>query len=646
MICGLEANLKTQIDSKNQTTTFEYDELNRIKQKHYADCATCTDVIYSYDKYDDGTSVNAVGRLTKVSDESGTTTFYYDKLGNVTRTVTNIDGIDYPVRAEYDDLERIKSIVYPDNVIIKYKYDDGGNLWKVTDGSETMEYAVYTDYNALGQAGTVDYNNGVNTKYQYDILNNNLFSITTNSPTEGLQNISYAYDNAGNITAITNYMSEPPVTPLSPAVETYVYNTTKSADGKYTIRPHAVTDIGPASYHYDDNGNMKDGGGRTMDYNYDNMPKSMTYKGNATSFVYDYSGQRVKKNSTVYIGGLYECTGDTCAKHIYAGDERLASIKTSGPATVTYYYHTDHLGSSRVITKDDATKVQKNDYYSFGEARYSNGSVVPYKYTGQEGDPETDLYYYGARYYDPALGNFISADSLVSDYTDSQSFNRYSYVLNNPMIYIDPTGHEGLGLSAGYVGYSGFDFWSSYSSFGASSGSYTGGSSSDSYWNYIGGGTASNSAANQSAQNTVIELTRLLYAEGVGEYRINNAMEGLGSVVRSRVEAKGFPDTYYGVIHQKNQFSSVRPYCRNECFQWDASGNPQNLSGTSLASYKRAFTVAEGIYNGSIDDPTGGALFFHSGTLESLPKKNANFFRTVAFTKKIGGTSFYKPRRK
>ncbi len=72
-----------------------------------------------------------------------------------------------------------------------------------------------------------------------------------------------------------------------------------------------------------------------------------------------------------------------------------------------------------------------------------SGSVdLKHKYTGQEEDGETGLYYYGARYYDPNLARFISPDSIVPDHTDPQSLNRYSYCINNPLLYVDPTGNS------------------------------------------------------------------------------------------------------------------------------------------------------------------------------------------------------------
>jgi RHS repeat-associated protein len=174
--------------------------------------------------------------------------------------------------------------------------------------------------------------------------------------------------------------------------------------------------------------------GKTINYNYDNMPKAI----NGTTFVYDSSGQRVKKNSTVYIGKLYECTSGTCIKYIFAGGNRVA-MKTGSSV---YYNHTDHLGSTNVITDKDVIVKEEDYYLSFGKTRGTDTWFSKRKFTGQEKDQETGLYYYGARYYDPAVGRFISPDSIVSDPINPQSLNRYTYVLNNPLRYTDPTGYE------------------------------------------------------------------------------------------------------------------------------------------------------------------------------------------------------------
>lgn len=93
-------------------------------------------------------------------------------------------------------------------------------------------------------------------------------------------------------------------------------------------------------------------------------------------------------------------------------------------------------------------------YSAWGETRYTSGTTpTDRQYTGQINDGDTGLYYYNARYYDPALHRFIQADTIVPDPNNPQSLNRYSYTRNNPVKYTDPTGHweeEGGGGDNGY----------------------------------------------------------------------------------------------------------------------------------------------------------------------------------------------------
>jgi RHS repeat-associated protein len=112
---------------------------------------------------------------------------------------------------------------------------------------------------------------------------------------------------------------------------------------------------------------------------------------------------------------------------------------------VFYYYHTDSLGSSNVLTDRSGNVVQHYEYATFGQTSFTdNNSAFPVsnRYTGQIADDETGLYYYGGRYYDPGLGRFIQPDPDVPDPTDSQSLNRYSYCRNNPLNTTDPTGYD------------------------------------------------------------------------------------------------------------------------------------------------------------------------------------------------------------
>ncbi|MFH1382345.1 MAG: RHS repeat-associated core domain-containing protein, partial [Chloroflexota bacterium] len=93
-----------------------------------------------------------------------------------------------------------------------------------------------------------------------------------------------------------------------------------------------------------------------------------------------------------------------------------------------------------MVTSDNGTQLGTIKYYPYGDCRNSQGDLGTDKlFTGQRLD-DTGLYYYGARYYDPTIGRFISPDTVVQNFANPQSLNRYSYVFNNPLKYTDPSG--------------------------------------------------------------------------------------------------------------------------------------------------------------------------------------------------------------
>ena len=109
-----------------------------------------------------------------------------------------------------------------------------------------------------------------------------------------------------------------------------------------------------------------------------------------------------------------------------------------------YYVLKDHLGSASVLTNTSGTVVAGADtrYYPFGEARFSTSAMLTDKlFTGQRQIAELGIYYYGARFYSPKLGRFLSPDTIIPGYANPQSLNRFSYVLNHPILYNDPSGH-------------------------------------------------------------------------------------------------------------------------------------------------------------------------------------------------------------
>jgi RHS repeat-associated protein len=206
---------------------------------------------------------------------------------------------------------------------------------------------------------------------------------------------------------------------------------------------------------------------RRIVWNEDNKPVTITTSTGTVTFMYDGNGNRVKKtkgsNTTYYYGDAYEKRNTVGIIHLFANHQRLASIRTDGK---NQYYHGNHLGSASVITDQNGNLKQKIEYFPFGTYRYGTSpdqqmgtydydTTFPnanYTFTDQEDDDETGLYNYKARLYDPQLGRFISADTIVPRPWDLQSFNRYSYCSNNPLVYTDPSGHEdgdGSGESGG-----------------------------------------------------------------------------------------------------------------------------------------------------------------------------------------------------
>ena len=210
------------------------------------------------------------------------------------------------------------------------------------------------------------------------------------------------------------------------------------------FHPSAVTSISSGkTYSYDANGNMATGGNRTFVWDIDNRVTSVAVGGSTTYMEYDYTGMRVKKDGfggmTLYPFQGYEIDpSGTITKFIRIGVETFASKR----GTSKYFYHNDHLGSVNVITDINGARVQLNEYDPWGGVSRTEDSIDPtHRFTGQQLDPETGIYYYGGRYYDPEISRFISPDPFVQAPGDPQNLNRYSYVNNNPQNYIDPSGY-------------------------------------------------------------------------------------------------------------------------------------------------------------------------------------------------------------
>lgn len=443
-------NLTSQQDAKQNIIQFQYDEMNRVRFKLYPDT---TRIIFNYDE---STSAYPVGRLTSLQDASGYKKYDYDIAGRVAKTTKTVDGQSYAISTEYDGLDRLKTVAYPGqgNEVVTTVYDLGGNISTVTgrtyDNNHNFTgatvYGTYSGYNAKGQQGKVTFGNNVITDYQYDTANLNkwLSSITTTLPgtNQKVVDLLYDYYSNRNLKSVTDKLNQQPLPDI--------------VARDYTVYPgkaHACMAVGSAT-KFDNNGNFESDSERTASFNFDNMPTEVNTIWGSAQFVYDGNGIRVKKTSqgqvTTYIDKFYECRTvagvGTCGKYIFAGPVRLALKNDSG----TFYYHTDHLQSTVAVTDKNGLKADSVAYSAFGETKETpvppNTGFI-HKFTGQEHDGETGLYNYGARLYDPDMGRFISPDAFVPEPGNPQSLNRYSYVYNNPLNYVDPSGFWRFSLS-------------------------------------------------------------------------------------------------------------------------------------------------------------------------------------------------------
>ncbi|HLF64297.1 MAG TPA: RHS repeat-associated core domain-containing protein [Saprospiraceae bacterium] len=203
-----------------------------------------------------------------------------------------------------------------------------------------------------------------------------------------------------------------------------------------------------SSYTYDNNGNITvrtNVGYSTINYNHLNLPHTITGTGGTINNSYDAGGRKWTSTSagvvTTYFSGI-EYEGNAL-KAIYHEDGRIEKL---GGGTYEYqFYIRDHLGNVRILLKSGPTLMQEYHYYPFGLEQGGSwaapqGLTQKYKYNGKEYfGSGLGWYDFGARWYDPAMGRWISADPLSETYAN---LSPYCFVNNNPIQFFDPNGME------------------------------------------------------------------------------------------------------------------------------------------------------------------------------------------------------------
>ena len=483
------SNLLTKSDPRAGTVTHSYDELHRITGTSYSgggsDFSDTPAVTYTYSTSATSSCKNK-HRLTAVSSNVSTMSYScYDGLGHVTASSQQTGGTTYSFSYVYNLDDTLESVTYPSTRKLAYQYDAAGRL--TAAGENTVgatDYASAISYKPHGGINNLTLGNGLYESWVYNLrLQPTEIKLGTSSGGSDKLKLEFGYgttNNNGNVLSQT--ITRPSLTALT---QTYDYDganrlTSASESGAGTawsrsysydvygnravtansglptspLMPTALSNFSTSTNQvtltgadYDDAGNLTETAlGEDLEYDAENRLKSYTLGSTETTYQYGPQGRRVQKD-----------TPTTTETYVYDAFGRLAAeySTASPPAAETYYRTTDHLGSTRLVTRQDQSDAACYDFAPFGEEipdtlgdRSSNAcfaaSFTPrHRFTGQERDDESDLDYFLARYYSGPLGRFLSPDAPFADQfeSDPQSWNLYSYVRNNPLRFVDPTGN-------------------------------------------------------------------------------------------------------------------------------------------------------------------------------------------------------------
>lgn len=463
--------LTTKVDRKQQSTGYGYDTLGRLKEVDLAD-STARNYYYDLD-----------GRITQVTDPTGSYTTAYDNMGRVKSATSQygfLSGQTFTDTYTYDAASRKTGLTAPDGSTVTYQYDAGNRL---TDENSGWAGHFGFGYDSSNRRTSLTRPNGVNTSYQYD-ANSRLLSITHQLGAATIDGASYTYDLGFNRTSKQNLRTG--------ITENYsydnIYELTQVLQGTNVSESYSYDQVGnrlssltdalwqynnsnelqsrnSASYSYDNNGNLTsktDSAGKTTQYTWDTENRLVSVvlpdSGGTVSFKYDPFGRRIQKSAPggttnfaydgVSIVGEYDGNGALVAKYAQGVsiDEPLAMWRQGSIA----YYHADALGSVTSLTDGNGANLATYTYDTFGNVADSTGTILnPFRYTGREWDQETVLYYYRARYYDGANGRFLGEDA--ARYRGA-SLNFYSYAINSPAVLKDPDGNNPACLVGGLLG--------------------------------------------------------------------------------------------------------------------------------------------------------------------------------------------------
>ncbi|WP_437961583.1 FG-GAP-like repeat-containing protein [Sorangium sp. So ce119] len=472
--------IREEVDALGHTTVVERDAMGR--RRYVTNAGELT--TFTWD-----TAPHGVGQLASAESPDGTVVSYaYDPRGRVSEVRTTVEGEAFAVGVTYTPDGLRDELLYPkvpgrDRFRVKHVYEDG-SLSELRgtqeDGTLRLLWKV-SARNADGALLKAMLGNEVIAERTYEPVTGRLETVQARKSGR-LQALTYRYYDDGRVRERQDSAAS--------RVETFHYDEvgrlerwhlnahgtkygydelgnlrTVKVDGVLAEenhhdplgRPHAVTARDGVTFDYDKAGRLEgSSAGLRIRYTAFDLPRWVERGGKRWDFLYDAFGARVKKaqdgEETVTIGGVYERREDASGtRHVFrvaSPEGEVAQVVFAGPGDErTLYVHADAQGSVGLVTDDAGEEVERLHYEPFGRRIDAEGKAlgaskgeVRHGFTGHRHDDELGLIDMRGRLYDPNLRRFLTPDPFVTDPMWGQSYNRYSYVMNDPVNLVDPTG--------------------------------------------------------------------------------------------------------------------------------------------------------------------------------------------------------------
>ena len=472
---NLAGKLITTTFPDTKTLLKQYDELGRLIkttdangkiQKHYYDANNnATKLIDRMSQTFTYTYSNRNFLMSKVAPAPDETiSFTYNDAGK-RKSMSDITGLTaYDYKPTTGELEKITT---PDLKTIQYQYDNQGNRSQMTDPFGASLNYTYNNLNQLTDVGAAPNPNLGGYEAHYDYYKNGLIKeskrkngIATSFTYDGarLQNMihkkadgtifnsfDYTYDLNNNIkkkveiSASVNTTINATYDPLNRIETSDQLNKTYTYDNRgnrQLYNNNVMQDSPDAEYGYDKRDRLTSviTQGKTISYKYNGDGMLYERTENGATIRYYYDGANVIAEATV-VGGVA-----TMKARYIRGNGLIARQDAS--ANKAYYLQNGHGDIVELHDSTGATSLNQYTYDMWGNPLTTTETVEnPFRYSGELWDKSTSLQYLRARWYDPSVGRFINEDTYEGQIDNPLSLNRYSYVHNNPLIGIDPTGH-------------------------------------------------------------------------------------------------------------------------------------------------------------------------------------------------------------